>query len=63
MGLTDLMTPTVCGICTFDLRFSGRSPDLFCRLTVVYEGHFVVCCKEKLESLDGAMANFTCKRS
>ena len=43
------------------LPFSCRSPDLFCRFTVVYEGHSVLCCKEKLEPLDRAIANF--KRS
>ena len=33
----------------------------FCRFTLVYEGYFVLCYKEKLEPLDRAMANF--KRS
>ena len=59
MGLTGLTTPTVHGICTF--AFSCRSPNLFCRFTVVYEGQFMLCCKEKLEPLDRAIANF--KRS
>ena len=37
------------------LPFSSRSPDLFCRFTIVYEGHSVLCCKEKLEPLDRVM--------
>ena len=60
MGLTGLTTPTVRGICTFAV-FSSVSRPFFCRFTVVYEGHFVLCYKEKLEPLDRAMANF--KRS
>ena len=40
------------------LPFSFRSLDLFCRFTLVYEGHFVLCCKEKIEPLDRAMAHF-----
>ena len=43
------------------LPFSCRSPDLFYRFSEVYEGHFVLCCKEKLKPLDRAMANI--KRS
>ena len=43
------------------LPFSFRSLDLLGRFTLVYEGHFVLCYKEKLEPLDRAMANF--KRS
>ena len=43
------------------LPFSFRSFDLFCRFTLVYEGHLVLCCKEKIEPLDHVMANF--KRS
>ena len=39
--------------------FSVSRP--FCRFTFVYEGHFVLCYKKKLEPLDRAMANF--KRS
>ena len=53
--------PTVRGICTFAVFFSVTR---LCRLTLVYDRHFVLCCKEKLESLDRvyrAMANF--KRS
>ena len=53
------MTPTARGICTFAVFFSVSQP--FCRFTLVYEGHFVLCYKEKLELLDRAMANF--KRS
>ena len=33
------------------LPFSFRSFDLFCRFTIVYEGHLVLCCKEKIEPL------------
>ena len=53
-------TPTVRGICTFAVYFSVFRP--FCRFTLVYEGHFVLC-KEKIEplTLDRAMADF--KRS
>ena len=40
------------------LQFSFRSLDLFCSLTLVYEGHFVLCDKEKIELLDRVMANF-----
>ena len=40
------------------LPFSFRSLDLFCSLTLVYEGHFVLCDKEKIELLDRVMANF-----
>ena len=43
------------------LPFSFRSLDLLCRFPLVYEGHFVLCYKEKLEPLDHGMANF--KRS
>ena len=50
------MTPTFRGICTFAVFFSVSQP--FCRFTLVYEGHFVLCYKEKLEPLDRAMANF-----
>ena len=53
------MTPTARGICTFAVFFSVSRP--FCRFTLVYEGHFVLCYKAKLEPLDRAMANF--KRS
>ena len=37
--------------------FFSVSPP-FCRFTLVYEGHFVLCCKEKIEPLDRVMANF-----
>ena len=40
------------------LPFSFRSLDLFCSFTLVYEGHFVLCDKEKIELLDRVMANF-----
>ena len=62
MGLTDLTTPTVCGICTFAVFLSVSRP-FFCRFTVVYEGHFVLCCKKKLEPLDRAMPNLRGPRS
>ena len=38
-------TPTVRGICTFAVYFSVFGP--LCRFTLVYEGHFVFCYKEK----------------
>ena len=56
MGLTALTTPTVRGICTFAVFFLVSQP--FCRFTLVHVGHFVSCYKEKIESLDRAMANF-----
>ena len=36
------------------LQFLFRSFDLLCRFTLVYEGHFVLCYKKKLEPLDRA---------
>ena len=37
--------------------FSVSRP--FCRFTLVYEGHFVLCCNsEKIEPLDRVMAKF-----
>ena len=53
------MTPTARGICTFAVSFAVSRP--FCRFTLVYEGRFILCCKEKIEPLDRVMANF--KRS
>ena len=53
------MTPTVRGVCTFAAFFSVSRP--LSRFTLVYEGHFVLCYKEKIKPLDRAMANF--KRS
>ena len=53
------MTPTVRSICTFAVLFSVSPP--FCCFTLVDEGHFVLCYKDKIEPLDRAMANF--KRS
>ena len=50
------MTPTVSGICTFAVFLSVSQP--FCRFTLAFEEHFVLCYKEKLEPLDRAMANF-----
>jgi len=38
------------------LPFSFRSRDLFFSFTLVYEGRFVLCCKEKIELLDRVMA-------
>ena len=55
-GLTGLTTRTVRDICTFAVFLSVSRP--FYRFTEVYEGHFVLCCKEKLKPLDRAMANF-----
>ena len=52
-------TTTVRAICTFAVCFSVFRP--FCRFTLVYEGHFVLCYKEKIEPLDRVEANF--KRS
>ena len=40
------------------LPFSFRSLDLFCSFTLVYEGHFVLCYKTKIELLDRVKANF-----
>ena len=40
------------------LPFYFRSLDLFCSFTLVHEGHFVLCCKEKIEPIDRAMGNF-----
>ena len=48
-------TPTVRGICTFAVFLSVSRP--FRRFALDYEGHFELCCKEKLEPLDRAMAN------
>ena len=44
---------------TFAAFFSVSRP--LSRFTLVYEGHFVLCYKEKIKPLDRAMANF--KRS
>ena len=42
---------------TFAVSFLVPRP--FCRFTLVYDGHFVLCCKsEKIEPLDRVMANF-----
>ena len=49
-------TPTVRGICTFAVFFSVSRP--FCSFTLIYEGHSVLCYKEKIELLDRVMANF-----
>ena len=38
-------TRTVRGICRFAVYFLVFRP--FCRFTLVYEGHFVMCYKEK----------------
>ena len=56
MGLTGLTTPRVHGICTFAVFFSVSRP--FCSFTLVRVGHFALCYKEKVESLDHVMANF-----
>ena len=52
-------TPTVRGICKFAVFFSVSRP--FLSLHSCYEGHLVLFCKEKIESLDCVMANI--KRS
>ena len=53
-------TPTVHAICTFAIYFSVFRP--FCRFTLVYEGHFVLCYKEKIIAVRSCgKANF--KRS
>ena len=61
MGLTAYTTPTVRGFCSFAVFFSVSRP--FCRFTLVYEGHFMLCYKEKLEPSDRAMANLRGHRS
>ena len=49
-------TPTVHGIWWFvHLPFTFRSLDLFCRSTLVYEEHFVLCYKQKLEPVECAI--------
>ena len=40
------------------LLFTFQSLDLFYCFTLVYEGYFVSCYKEKLELVERAMANF-----
>ena len=42
-------TPSVRAICTFAVYFSVFRP--FCRFTLVYEGHFVLCYKEKTRAV------------
>ena len=42
-------TPTVRAICTFAVYFSVFRP--FCRFALVYEGHFVLCYKEKTRAV------------
>ena len=56
MGLTAYTTSTVRDIFLFAVFFLVSRP--FCRFTLVYEGRFMLCYKEKLEPLDRAMANF-----
>ena len=56
MGLTAYTTPTVRDIFSFAVFFLASLP--FCRFTLVYEGRFMLCYKEKLEPLHRAMANF-----
>ena len=53
--------PTVCAICTFAVYFLVFRP--FCRLILVYEGHFVLCYNEKIELLDRTKANLRGHRS
>ena len=54
MGLTAYTTSTVRGICSFAVFYSVFRP--FCRFILVYEGHFMLCYKEKS---DRAMAKVT----
>ena len=42
-------TPKVRAICTFAVYFSVFRH--FCRFTLVYEGYFVLCCKEKTRAV------------
>ena len=56
MGLTAYTTPTVRDFCSFAVFFLVSQP--FCCFTLVYEGRFRLCYKEKLEPSDRAMANF-----
>ena len=42
-------TPAVRGICTFAVYFSIFRP--FCHFTLVYEGHLVLCYKEKTRAV------------
>ena len=56
MGLIAYTTPTVRDICSFAVFFLFSLS--FCRFTLVYEGRFMLCYKEKLEPSDRAMANF-----
>ena len=49
-------TPTVRGICTFAVFFSVFRP--FCRFTLVYEGHFVLCYKEKTRAVGSFYGKF-----
>ena len=58
-GWQQYTTPTVRDICSFAVFFLVSGP--FCRFTLVYEGRFMLCYKEKLESSDRALATF--KRS
>ena len=42
-------TPMVRAICTFAVCFSVFRP--FCRFTLVHEGHFILCYKEKTRAV------------
>ena len=42
-------TPTVRAICTFAVYFLVFQP--FCRFTLVNEGHYVLCYKEKIRAV------------
>ena len=44
------------GICTFAVFFSVFRP--FCRFTLVYEGHFVLCYKEKTRAVGSCYGKF-----
>ena len=56
MGLTAYTNPAVRDICSFAVFFLVSRP--FCRFTLVYEGRFMLCYKEKLEPSDRAVAKF-----
>ena len=53
----DKPTPLLRFVALVHLLFSFWSLDLFVA-SLVYEGHFVLCCEEKIEPLDRVMANF-----
>ena len=50
------MTPTVRGVCTFAAFFSVSQP--LSRFTLVYEGHVVLCYKEKNKAAGSCYGKF-----